>query len=188
MKCLFYFEVEKHNSAGWLKGVLFKLVGVEISWSDGIAFGITRGLGFFFISAVGRGRRNLFPWIERVRVWSVWTSFRRLLQERELEGSEVEWRESRGHSRTLRNNWQECGHVSVSDAFCVSFQYESEAKSKANVLCQRVLSCHVLLAGPWLNGILKFHNCNFNKCWFLGGYPNRFQIGSSLPPTHVNPV
>lgn len=120
INCLFYFQVEKHNSGVWLKGVLFKLVGVEISWSDGIRFGTTRGLGFFSISAVGRGRRNLFPWIERVRVWSVWKSFRRLLQERELEGSEVEWRESRGHSRTLRNNWQECGHVSVSDAFCVS--------------------------------------------------------------------
>ena len=194
INCLFYFQVEKHNSGGWLKGVLFKLVGVEISWSDGIRFGTTRGLGFFSISAVGRGRRNLFPWIERVRVWSVWKSFRRLLQERELEGSEVDWRKSRGgileHDET---NWQECGHVSVSDAFCVSkpkswLPSSMKARRKANVLCQRVLSCHVLLAGPWLNGILKFHNCNFETVLVSWRLPQLILNWVLLPPTHVNPV
>lgn len=141
------------------------------------------------ISAVGRWRRNLFPWIERVRVWSVWKKNPETLA-RERGGRVRGWakRKSGVFKNITKCRFGTGCILRFKTQIRISFQYESEAKSKANVLCQRVLSCHVLLAGPWLNGILKFHNCNFKKCWFLGGYPNRFQIGSSLPPTHVNPV
>lgn len=75
---------------------------LNISWSDAIGFGMNRGLGFFHIGGGKREKNNLCPWIERVRVWSVWKKFQETLareRERELEGQEVEWRKSRGHSR-----------------------------------------------------------------------------------------